>query len=889
MAYIQTNKPAATAGEVSPLLAARQDLEKYRYAFKQLDNYVVYPQGPFTRREPTKKILGAKDNELTILYPFTFALDDSFMLGFNEGYIRFFSGRQYLDTGGVLRDPGHANSPLEVDTNSQAGVTYLEVDLDELWIMQSASVFWIFHEGYPPCTLTRQSASSWTFEKWDYLDGPYLTEESDITINISSHSDTAILRSTNSSEFSGASDGDYVEFFLDGVRRLGRFNGTPAANDAASIIPLPNVIVNLEDIDGLQIHYDSGSGTTTYKAIHASLTVFSYKNQYNYIYNPDNSTWYFIKAYKGVWDNLKRVQASLTDPVEDDDVYKIEDIPTASTDHVEVEVLGTAVSAGGHTAGSIVSTTGDLTLTDREITGTITTESALFVSATDVDRWVRLILGDEAQVGCQITTVNSTTSVDVSFHEPIPREPGQGLNTLANKGQTSAYRLGAWFGGSDPSWPSCATFHEDRVFLSGSGNTLTSQDIWSSIPGKYNLFSPTLPDSQVTDDRAITYTINSRVINKVKWVMSSTTLILGTEGQEWRALESDTRRPFAPDNFRVVPQTSSGSPNNKVVQVGPSLVFVDRSEEKLVQLLFDVSSNSLGDTDLTVMAEHILKEGGGTGAISYQGSPRSQVHVLRDDGTLVLVTYNPRQEVIAFSTATLGGGAEIESVSVAPGVKKDLVYLSVKRTINGSVVRWIEVIDNEFDPSSSTDFSTNYWVDGYTVFEDTYTNHVNNNLGATDYPSTEVAIVVDGVFKSTTTLNASGDVADMTDFIEDPGDSTPIEIVVGFPYDSTAEILPPSIQHPKGSQRGRLMRIIRGFVTVRNAQGFKYGVSSSDLRAASNRTTDESMGAGTPFVSDTVVLEGFSDNHRFNPTFFIVQDEPGPLTVLDLDLGVETS
>ena len=60
-----------TAGEISPRLEGRVDIEKYRDGLSELTNMVVMPHGGVTRRPGTEFLGQVKDNSVkTRLIPF---------------------------------------------------------------------------------------------------------------------------------------------------------------------------------------------------------------------------------------------------------------------------------------------------------------------------------------------------------------------------------------------------------------------------------------------------------------------------------------------------------------------------------------------------------------------------------------------------------------------------------------------------------------------------------------------------------------------------------------------------------------------------------------------------------------------------------------------------
>ncbi len=95
-APIQTN---FTAGEISPLLYGRIDLAKYANGAKQVVNAIVQPHGGATRRPGTRFVAKAKFSDKKVrLVPFRFNAEQSYVLEFGAGYIRFFKDEGRIET-----------------------------------------------------------------------------------------------------------------------------------------------------------------------------------------------------------------------------------------------------------------------------------------------------------------------------------------------------------------------------------------------------------------------------------------------------------------------------------------------------------------------------------------------------------------------------------------------------------------------------------------------------------------------------------------------------------------------------------------------------------------------------------------------------------------------
>lgn len=137
-------QPSFAAGELSPLLFARVDLEKYHSGAALMRNFFVDYRGGASTRMGTDFIDFAlhSDQGQPRLIPFIVSSEIAYMLEFGNFYVRFIANGGYVIDGGT-------GLPLIVAS------PYAVADLPLLKFAQSANLLTLTHPSYPIYNLTR--------------------------------------------------------------------------------------------------------------------------------------------------------------------------------------------------------------------------------------------------------------------------------------------------------------------------------------------------------------------------------------------------------------------------------------------------------------------------------------------------------------------------------------------------------------------------------------------------------------------------------------------------------------------------------------------------------------------------------------------------------------
>ena len=144
-----------TAGEISPRVVGRTDIDRYANAARRLINAYAVIHGGAKRRGGTLFVGGTKFNaKRSRLVPFVFSRDAAYMLEVGDNYLRVFGA------GGV-------NLATEVAT------AYLESMLQDIDYVQGADTMFLAHPSVQIQRLRRFSNTSWDLSNAPFTTTPF--------------------------------------------------------------------------------------------------------------------------------------------------------------------------------------------------------------------------------------------------------------------------------------------------------------------------------------------------------------------------------------------------------------------------------------------------------------------------------------------------------------------------------------------------------------------------------------------------------------------------------------------------------------------------------------------------------------------------------------------
>ena len=307
--------------------------------------------------------------------------------------------------------------------------------------------------------------------------------------------------------------------------------------------------------------------------------------------------------------------------------------------------LYTAELEPTYAATTISFVEGDPSSTGLEHNDRIVDTAKSFIKQGFLDNMTITVSGTSSNNGDYLIVKVTEDTLLVSPSDDVAAESAGSSFTLVGKlAADDSWALGAF--SPQTGYPSAIAFYEQRLVLAGTSDQ--PQTVFFSNSGDFENFT-----AGTADGDALIYTLGSNEVNVIRYLSSSRALLVGTSGGEFAVRAGGTDEPISPTNIQIKQQSAFGSANIQPVQVGSTVLFLQRASRKLRELVYNFNSDSYVAPDLTILAEHITD--GGLTEFAYQQEPDSIVWAVRSDGVLLGMTYRREEEVVGWHRHVIGG------------------------------------------------------------------------------------------------------------------------------------------------------------------------------------------------------------------------------------------
>jgi hypothetical protein len=405
------------------------------------------------------------------------------------------------------------------------------------------------------------------------------------------------------------------------------------------------------------------------------------------------------------------------------------------------------------------------TITPSATTGTITlTASTAIFASTDVGRAVR-IKHSSTWGWVKITAFTSTTVVT-----------GVVQSTLGGTGAVKDWRLGRF--SATTGYPGVVGFQEGRLVFS---NTATNPNfVWmsESLGAGSNkvLFAPSEVSGTVTDSNSITIQLTAGGASPVVWLSSGHTLAIGTADSEWIVEAGDVTKAISPTNTRATRRTNHGSlDNTDAVRIDGTVLYGKRTGRVVNKFDFSFERDEFLSSSVTILADSLFATSN-IAELVYAQDPFSLCWVRFDSGELAAGTVVVSEDVTGWAKHRIAGtDADVESLATIRSESGNYTetWMIVKRTVDGSTVRYIEYFA---EPFYLDEPKTAVYVDSAVVYSGTA---VTTLTGLDHLEGEQVSILADGVAVPAQEV-VSGQIT---------LDTAAQYVVVGLPYEGIVETL----------------------------------------------------------------------------------------------------
>lgn len=617
---------SSNAGELSPLLDSRVDIEKYHSGCQRLENFLILPYGGVLRRAGTEYLGTPKFADRTArLISFNFSTTTNFIIELGHQYARFWSNGVQVQrasapdwvtatpyTAGVSYVTesliiyfclvSHTSGTFATDLAAGNWVAqsilevftpYQDIELRELQTCQINDLLYIVHPNHYVSKMTRVADDDWAFAKVSWTFPPALEENiTETTITPSAATGNVTLTASTA-----IFEEDHVgSWWLIGHARAG---------DNASFV---------------QIVLGVTSGQTGALAVVGS--------------------WEFTTF--GSWAGQVRIERK--------------------------EITGSTWEP--------IRTYHSQTVGERNVSSTGNEEKLVHLrlnwftgGVAGTNPLARLEIGDARYFGAvEITGFTSGTVVSGEVK----------LNLFATTA-TKLWAEGAF--SAKQGFPRSIALYDSRLILAATRTKPLT--LYGSTIDDFENFR-----LGSREDQAIAFTIASGESNPINWMVGQQgTLLIGNAGEEWSMAAQDDTTALSATNVRAIRQSSYGSAFIQAKLINEVIMFVQRQGKKMRELAFAFEKDGWVAPDLTVLANHISDDG--FTELGFQQQPDAVLWAITKNGALVGMTYERDQNVVGWHRHSTEGVFE-SVAAIYGGTGPDEVWFLVRRTVNGQTVRYVE-------------------------------------------------------------------------------------------------------------------------------------------------------------------------------------------------------
>lgn len=410
-------------------------------------------------------------------------------------------------------------------------------------------------------------------------------------------------------------------------------------------------------------------------------------------------------------------------------------------------------------------------------------------------------------------------------------------------------------------YPATVMYYEQRRWFGGTNSK--PQVVWATRTGTEANLTSSLPSR---DADGMELRVAAMQNNQIRHLCALSDLMALTAGGEFR-IGAGGDSAITPSSVSVKPQGYSGASNVQPIVTSGSLLYVQAQGSRIRELGYNWESNSYRTLDVSIMAPHrfngyVIKQ------IAYTRAPDQIMWAVRDDGTLLGLTYVPDQQVFGWHAHDTDGA--IESVCVVAEANEDVLYVVVRRFVNGTYRRYVERLRTRL----FTQLSDAFFVDSGLSYSGV---PITTLSGLGHLEGKVVDILTDGAVHPRKTVTGGAVTLDY------PAS----KVSIGLPYTSDMRTLPLAIESAQAAGQGTVKNVNKVYLRVSQSSVVQAGPTFTRLREYPARAVTDPYGS-PPALRDGELALTIDPSWNPDAAICVRQDLPLPLTVLSMTLEVVT-
>lgn len=661
---LQPEQASFSRGEVSPELFGRVDLQAYSSALRTSRNGFIRTEGCWSNRQGFQYVGPSTVQTLfgSVVIPFVYSNQQAYVIEIGAGAGNVQAYALGAPVGAAL------NSPYSLS------------ELGQLRYTQSTDTLTVFHKNHIPYELKRTAPTTFTFLPAVYINGPFLTQNTDGTTFVYASAITGTVNlASNAAIFNANHVGALFQL---------------SEQDLSVIPPWEPGKVN-PGLPGI------AGPPGTQGALRRS-------NGKNYKRVADYAG---VNCQTGSWQPS---HTQGTQPDGDGDIqpggsatagiyWQYQDsgfgvvLITAYIDAFHVTGVVQPNYVGGPARLPLAVVGGPTTLFGPfNFTGDGVSPGfspLVATTSTDPNKFYVTVAG--VYVAPSMYTITGLAPGTITFVIPPANGAAVVVKQIDALKQTTYWAFGAF--STDQGYPAAGTYYPDRLVMGGTIKQPVG--LFGSKTSQYHDFGVSNP---LVNSDGFTVFLNARQQNAINDMLPLQDLIVSTSGVMWKLFPGSTGTALGPLSISAVPQGFVGQQEGcRAVLYSDSLIYPTYGGRRLRDMIYQFQFDKYMGSELTAYSRHLIPYGKTLIELTYANEPWTQLFALRSDGVLLTCTYVRDQQMVAWSRWDTQG--TIEGVAVIPENNSYALYAVIGRTINGAYTRYIERL-NQWETLTDLDW-----------------------------------------------------------------------------------------------------------------------------------------------------------------------------------------